>query len=125
MAHLEHVNFTAPDPDRTAARLCALFDWQIRWTGQAKTTGYTVHVGGTDTYLAIYAQPGAQADPGDTYATRGGLNHIGVVVDDIDATEARVADLGYTPHMHGDYEPGRRFYFDMEDGIEIEVVSYA
>ncbi|MEC7669548.1 MAG: VOC family protein, partial [Pseudomonadota bacterium] len=29
------------------------------------------------------------------------------------------------PHNHADYEPGKRFYFDTPDGIEIEVVSYA
>ncbi|MFT4811430.1 MAG: hypothetical protein ACI9LX_004807 [Paraglaciecola sp.] len=28
------------------------------------------------------------------------------------------------PYNHGDYEPGRRFYFNLEEGIEIEVVSY-
>jgi predicted enzyme related to lactoylglutathione lyase len=47
-----------------------------------------------------------------------------VVVDDLDAVEARVAAEGYTAHTHMDYEPGRRFYFDDRDGIEFEVVSY-
>jgi hypothetical protein len=36
-----------------------------------------------------------------------------------------VKAAGYTPFNHGDYEPGRRFYFDGPDNIEIEVVSYA
>ena len=35
-----------------------------------------------------------------------------------------VAD-GLTPFSHGDYEPGRRFYFLDPDGVEYEVVSYA
>jgi len=30
-----------------------------------------------------------------------------------------------TPSGHGDYEPGRRFYFYDWDGIEFEMVSYA
>ena len=46
-------------------------------------------------------------------------------VDDLDATEARVVAAGLTPFNHGDYAPGRRFYFFDPDGIEYEVVSYA
>ena len=39
--------------------------------------------------------------------------------------EARVSAAGLIPFNHGDYEPGRRFYFLDPDGIEYEVVSYA
>jgi hypothetical protein len=53
-----------------------------------------------------------------------GLNHIGVVVYDLDATEAHVKSLGLKTHSHGDYEPGRRFYFDTPHDVEIEVISY-
>ena len=53
-----------------------------------------------------------------------GLNHVGVVVDNIDSTEAKVKAAGYEPHNHADYEPGKRFYFDGPDGIEFEVVHY-
>jgi predicted enzyme related to lactoylglutathione lyase len=53
-----------------------------------------------------------------------GLNHIGVVVADLEATEARVKAAGYVPENHADYEPGRRFYFHDHNGVEIEVVSY-
>ena len=44
---------------------------------------------------------------------------------DLDAIEARVRNAGLEPCNHGDYEAGRRFYFDDPDGIEYEVVSYA
>ncbi len=57
-------------------------------------------------------------------APRGGLNHWAVVVDDLDAVEERVISEGFTPKSHADYEPGRRFYFYDNDGIEIEVVQY-
>ncbi|KAB2847362.1 MAG: VOC family protein, partial [Sphingopyxis terrae] len=53
------------------------------------------------------------------------LNHVGIQVDDLDAIEAKVVDAGLRPFNHGDYEPGRRFYFFDPDGIEYEVVSYA
>jgi catechol 2,3-dioxygenase-like lactoylglutathione lyase family enzyme len=98
-----------------------LFGWRVRWTGPAKAGGYTVHVGTDDSYVAVYSYAPGKAPDLDG----GRLNHIGVVVEDLDAAEARVRDAGYEPHSHGDYEPGRRFYFDDADGIEFEVVSYA
>jgi glyoxylase I family protein len=58
------------------------------------------------------------------YSTRTGLNHIGVVVDDLTEIEKRVKAEGFEPHSHADYEPGKRFYFDGPEGVEIEVVSY-
>lgn len=123
-AMLEHVNVTVSDPQRTAARLCDLFGWHIRWQGEAKDNGYTVHVGSDDSYVAVYNKGKPIGDGIDSYSTRGGLNHIGIVVDDLDAVEAKVVEAGYAPHSHGDYEPGRRFYFRDDDNIEIEVVSY-
>lgn len=125
---LEHLNMTASDPDRTAAALVDIFGWTVRWTGSSDLGGRSVHVGGPedgDSYLAIYREGLPKADDGSTYARIGGLNHIGVEVEDLDATEARVVEAGFTPYSHGNYEPGRRFYFDDHDGIEFEVVSYA
>ncbi|WP_372893084.1 VOC family protein [Rhodosalinus sp.] len=129
-ARLEHVNVTVSDPHATAAMLGRLFGWRIRWEGPAKHDGYTVHVGDAFDYLAVYRAPAdyegaGQRPPVDSYATRGGLNHVAIVVDDLDAVEARVRAEGYTPENHADYEPGRRFYFRDRDGIEFEVVSYA
>ncbi len=123
---LEHLNLTSSDPQAMAAMLDDLFGWQIRWQGEAKDGGHTIHVGNDDTYLAVYA-PKAQvaAKTNNNYTTTGGLNHVGVVVDDIDAVEAKVIARGLKPVMHGDYEPGRRFYFHDPDGIEFEVVSYS
>ena len=116
---------TAMTPGRaSAAALCDLFGWHIRWQGAAMENGYTVHVGDAESYLALYAPAKELTPAGDSYGRIGGLNHVGVIVDDIDATEARVRAAGYTPHNHADYEPGRRFYFDGPDGIEFEVVQY-
>ncbi len=122
---LEHVNVTVSDPLKTATILKDLFGWHIRWQGPAKDNGFTVHVGTDDHYLAVYSTGDSKDSCKPTYVTRGGLNHVGVVVDDLDAVEAKVIKAGYKPHNHGDYEPGRRFYFDDDDGIEFEVVSYA
>lgn len=126
-ATLEHINFTVPDPHKTAAWLCDLFGWHIRWSGDAKNAGHTVHVGSDSSYLAIYTGPNndPKKSPIASYDQIGGFNHVGITVDDLDAVEAKVKALGYQPHSHADYEPGRRFYFHDENGIEFEIVSYS
>ncbi len=123
-AMLEHVNVTVAQPQETADLMCKLFDWHIRWSGPSAMGGHTVHVGTETAYVALYAPAKqAAAKPRDVTAPAN-LNHIGILVDDLDAVEARVIKAGYQPTSHGNYEPGRRFYFDDENGIEFEVVSY-
>jgi glyoxylase I family protein len=121
---IEHVNITVSDPARTAQMLSDIFGWHIRWQGKAAMGGYTIHVGSDTDYLAVYAlKPDAGARAG--HAKGAPLNHVGIEVDDLDVIESRVIACGLVPFAHGDYEPGRRFYFLDLDGIEYEVVSYA
>lgn len=123
-ATLEHANITVTNPEKSAELLCELFDWHIRWQGDAISGGRTVHVGTDDAYLALYTHPDSAPGDGSSYERHGGLNHIGILVDDLNATEQRVLDAGFKTFNHGDYEPGRRFYFNDRDGIEFEVVQY-
>ena len=123
-ANLEHVNLTVSDPVRTATQLCELFGWHIRWQGPSLLGGHTVHVGRDSNYLALYSPDKTANSTTNSYQTRGGLNHVGVVVDDLEAAEERVVAAGFKPFNHGDYEPGRRFYFNDHDDIEFEVVHY-
>lgn len=122
LPRIEHVNITVSDADRAAALVEKIFGWAVRWRGPARDHGRTVHVGTEHQYLALYTPSGAAV--ADGFAKGRPLNHIAVQVDDLDAIEARVADAGLIPFSHGDYEPGRRFYFLDHDGIEFEVVSY-
>lgn len=122
---IEHVNITVSDPDQTADLLIRLFDWKVRWRGPAKGDGLTVHVGTDRDYLAIYSTGESKNSKDVSYLTKGGLNHVGIVVDDLDLIEERVIAAGLKPHNHGDYEPGRRFYFHDDNGIEFEIVSYS
>lgn len=123
---LEHVNLTVSDPERTAAMLVDLFDWHIRWKGASLHGGTTIHVGTDTDYLALYTMPDSRrtVSPGDSYRQVAGLNHVAIVVDDLDRLEQRVVDAGFEPTNHADYEPGRRFYFRDHDDVEFEVVSY-
>ena len=123
-AQIEHVNLTVSDPERSAALLARMFDWRVRWAGPAMAGGRTVHVGSEDQYLALYARKDGDGAP-LAWPKGAPLNHVAITVGDLDAAERRVRDAGLTPFNHGDYEPGRRFYFLDPDGIEFEVVSYA
>jgi len=121
---VEHVNVTVRDCWASAGLLQELFGWHVRWEGPAMNNGHTVHVGTEDSYMALYTPPPAllAAIP---FAKGLPMNHVGIVVDDLDAVEARVLAAGLTPFNHADYAPGRRFYFFDENGIEYEVISYS
>ena len=118
---LEHVNLTVTDIERSAALFAKLLGWQQRWRGAAMNGGETIHVGDDRSYLALYTD----RRPHDRFEKGAPLNHIGFVVDDLDAAERVVIEAGLEAFNHADYEPGRRFYFFDWDGIEFEVVSYA
>jgi glyoxylase I family protein len=121
---IEHVNVSVSDIDRTAQMLVDLFGWKIRWRGASAMGGHTIHVGTDESYLAVYETQDTNRQP-KGFSKSAPLNHIGIQVDDLDATEQKVQALGLKPFGHGDYEPGRRFYFFDRDGIEFEIVSYA
>lgn len=123
-AILEHVNLTVTDTDATAAWMCTLFGWHVRWKGDSIHGGKTVHVGSDADYLALYTPPNGPGKAQESYFTVGGLNHIAVIVDDIAAMKDKVIAAGFTPGNFGDYDPGLRFYFHDHDGIEYEVVQY-
>lgn len=99
---LEHVNVTTRDPLAAAEWLGRVFGWRIRWQGSAMETGFTIHVGDDDRYLALYRPPF-----------------------DLNDAETRVRAEGFETYSHDDYEPGRRFYFLDNTGLEFEVVSYS
>ncbi|MEZ5945867.1 MAG: VOC family protein [Hyphomonas sp.] len=124
-AIFEHVNVTVSDPKKTAAMLVDLFGWHVRWEGPSKYSGYTVHVGTEEEYVALYALPEQERLEKESYYRTGAVNHFGILVDDLAGAEQRILKAGYETHSHQTYDPGSRFYFHDHDGIEWEVVSYA
>ena len=118
--YLEHVNITVSDPDATASLLEKLTGWRRRWEGPAMAGGHTIHLGNERSYVALYTNPQVRGE----FAKGSPMNHVGVVVDDLAGAEAIVVEEGLEPFNHGDYAPGRRFYFFDRDRIEWEVVSY-
>ena len=123
-AFIEHVNVTVRDPERSAKLMHDLFGWNIRWQGPAISGGRSIHVGDDRFYMAFYTKDGADTVD-DAFRKGRPLNHVGIVVDDLDDAERRVVAAGLEPFNHGDYDPGRRFYFFDFDGTEFELVSYS
>jgi catechol 2,3-dioxygenase-like lactoylglutathione lyase family enzyme len=117
---LEHANISVTDPARSARLLRDLLGWSVRWEGPAMNGGHTIHIGNDTHYLALYTNPQTAGD----FAKSVPLNHLGLQVSDLDGAEEVVKRHGLIPFNHGDYEPGRRFYFMDWDGIEFEVLSY-
>ena len=117
---LEHANIAVSDPERMADFLKRLCGWNERWRGLSQSGGWTIHVGNDRDYLALNMTGVATG----RFKKGAPLNHVGIVVDDLDAAEALVIAEGLVPFSHGDYEPGRRFYFFDWDGIEFELVTY-
>ena len=124
---LEHTNITVTNAERSAELLKRLCGWEERWRGPSQFGGETIHVGEPGNgagYVALYTNEDVRKE-GRSFAKGQPLNHIGLLVDDLEAAEAIVIATGLTPFSHGDYEPGRRFYFLDWDGVEFELVSYA
>ena len=122
-AIIEHVNLTVSNIEQSAAMLVDLFGWHIRWRGPSALGGDTIHVGNDTHYIAVYSPSESAREP-LAFEKSKPLNHVGILVADLEDVERKVIARGLTPYSHDDYEPGRRFYFFDPDGIEFEVISY-
>ena len=120
--YLEHANITVSDPDRLSGLLQNLCGWHERWRGPSAQSGWSLHVGNDDCYLALYTR--GDGTPLPRHDKSLPLNHIGIVVKDLVAADTIVREAGLEPYGHETYEPGSRFYFFDWDGIEFEIVSY-
>ena len=97
-AILEHVNYTTKNPQKTAAWMQKVFGWTIRWEGPALNDGYTIHIGGDAFYIALYAPADAPLASSDPHRVQNGLNHLGVIVEDLAATEVAAKALGFVTY---------------------------
>jgi len=70
-----------------ATILVELFDWNIRWQGDSIHGGLTMHVCGSSRYVALYRLTNFDGSEAESSFRKLGLNHLDVVVDDLDATE--------------------------------------
>jgi len=125
--YLEHANVTVPDAD-SAIRFLMLVDptFVIRHDGISDDGCRWVHIGNEQFYIAIQEpeEGGGKAEAYTTYLNHG-INHIGWVVDDFEATIGRLKEAGYREGLIVPPHPFRKraYYFD-DAGLEWEISSY-
>ncbi len=125
--YLEHANITVPDVDAAIAFLRAL-DPALQVRRDVTPTGSHrwVHVGTETSYIALQA-PHLDATPEEARPAyeNHGVNHLGWVVDDLDAVVQRLEAGGYRRGITGQPHPHRRrVYFYDPAGFEWEIVEY-
>jgi catechol 2,3-dioxygenase-like lactoylglutathione lyase family enzyme len=121
---IEHVNITVSSLQKSIDFYSKLFGFELRWRSPADDPDQAgAHVGDDRSYIAMFEAP--HAGRADADYDRVGLNHFGLVVQDLARYRSRLRDMGIEPHLERDYDPGRRLYFYDPDGIEVELVEYA
>ena len=115
---IEHVNLTVTNPARTAALMERLFDWHIRWEGPARDGGTSIHVGDERFYIALYAPPG---EPEARFPKGEPLNHVGILVDDLDAGRGVRRQQRERVHRRHDQRVQRHDVpvDEREDGVQV------
>jgi catechol 2,3-dioxygenase-like lactoylglutathione lyase family enzyme len=127
VAYLEHVNMTVPDIDAATAFLRVVEPaLTVRHDATPEGSYRWAHVGAGNCYIALQ-EPHLDSEPADCHRPYKdyGVNHIGWVVDDIDATIDRLKAAGYEEGLPGESSRfRRRAYFYDSAGFEWEIVAY-
>ncbi|WP_241836728.1 VOC family protein [Salinivibrio sp. IB574] len=129
MTTIEHVNITVVDMDAALAFLAvAVPDFKIRQDAQSPKGYRWVHVGNEHCYFALQ-EPNPSSEPSiqprSAYKSQG-VNHIGLIIDDIDTIRERLLEKGYQPNGSMAHETHRkRMYFYDKAGFEWELVAYS
>lgn len=123
-SYLEHVNITTSDCDLMVEFLAtAIPEWKVR-NGATSDKCRWLHFGSERFYIAIEEREGPSQSPHKTYF-HPGLNHYGIVVDEVDSLMERMISAGYREGNHVLEHPHRkRCYFFDHDGGEWEFVEY-
>jgi len=122
---IEHANMIVRDIDATARFLQTAFpEFRIRKAGGSGADRW-IHIGTTDTYIALNAAKDEPAEKWQPYSGKPGVNHLGYEVDDADALRERMRAAGYEDSTVPNNHPYRkRVYFNDPDGNDWEFVQY-
>ncbi|MCS5536749.1 MAG: VOC family protein [Candidatus Poseidoniaceae archaeon] len=124
--YLEHVNITTTSIDELVVFLqTAVPQWKVRngSEGSEKNCRW-LHMGSDENYIAIEERDGPDKSPHQAYF-HPGLNHYGIVVENVESLMERMIGAGYSEGAHVLEHPFRkRCYFFDHDGAEWEFVEY-
>lgn len=121
--YLEHANITVSNLSAAIHFFQTAFpDFRIRAKGAERREW--VHLGNDTTYIAINQFDGEKIIDRENYDDLG-INHIGFVVEDVNAIANQLTDAGYKRDYPRQEEKFRtREYFADSDGNEYEFVQY-
>ncbi|MBT4071084.1 MAG: VOC family protein [Euryarchaeota archaeon] len=125
--YLEHVNITVINVDEAVRFLqTAMPDWKVRADVSSAESNCRrwVHLGTDTSYIAIEDRGATEKGGHEPYVDPG-MNHLGFVVNDVNAVSKRLTDAGYEEGLSSLDNPNRkRIYFYDADGNEYEFIEY-
>lgn len=127
MTRIEHFNITVPDIDAAIDFLKTVApDFIVRKDSTPSDSYRWVHIGNDECYIALQeahldAEPIKQLQSYKNY----GVNHIGLIVSNVDEVEERLIKNGYKKGIETRIEKFRkRIYYYDSAGFEWEFVEY-
>ena len=126
-SYLEHANITVPDIDAAIAFLRAVNPSIIMRRDEVHPEGYRwVHVSFGNSYIALEEPHSKSSTLKCTQPYQDfGINHLGLVVDDLTSTIARMDAAGFKRGTLGENIQSRqRVYYLDSAGMEWELVEY-
>jgi len=128
MTMIEHVNITVPDIDEAIRFILIVApDFKVRRDEVAREGYRWVHIANDDYYFALQEpHPGAEPQQPRAPYRNFGMNHIALVVDNVDDVESELIAAGYQRSIDTPIEKfrKRRYFFD-RFGFEWELVEYS
>jgi catechol 2,3-dioxygenase-like lactoylglutathione lyase family enzyme len=127
MTRIEHLNITVPNIDEAIDFIKIVApDFEVRKDSQPSDSYRWVHIGNEDCYFALQeahlgATPEKRLQPYRNY----GINHVALVVSDVEVIEKKLIDAGYQKGIDTPIEKYRkRIYYLDNAGFEWELVEY-
>ncbi|ELM6650732.1 TPA: VOC family protein [Vibrio parahaemolyticus] len=128
MTRIEHLNITVPDIDAALAFLAIVApDFKVRKDVKSPDRHRWTHVGNKQSYFALQEPHLDSLSPKDFQKTykNYGVNHIGLVVNDLEVIENRLIEQGYRRGILAPEETFRkRAYFFDKAGFEWELTEF-
>jgi len=124
--HLEHANIQVKDVDSIIDFLSAAFpSFHVRHDSGQQDSERWVHFGDEHVYLSINKATQSAAEDWRPYCGKPGLNHLGFVVEDVNALRQRLLAAGYIETTVANEHPARkRIYFNDPEGNDWEFLQY-
>lgn len=127
MTQIEHVNITVPNIDDAIAFLKVIApDFHVRKDSKLAGTYRWAHIGNEKYYFALQephldSVPRPRLQPYKNY----GMNHVALVVSNVEEVEQRLIANGYKKGIDTPVEKYRkRIYYYDKAGFEWEMVEY-